>query len=100
MGMSEAVEERIYTVPLKKAWAAPRWKRAEKAVRVLREFVERHMKPTEIIIDPEVNEAIWRRGIQKPPRRIRVKMTRDEDGVVRVTLAEGRGVERGEALQD
>ncbi len=98
--MSEAVEERIYTVPLKKAWAAPRWKRAEKAVRVLREFAERHMKSTEIIIDPEVNEAIWRRGIQKPPRRIRVKMTKDEDGVVRVTLAEGKGVERGETLQD
>jgi large subunit ribosomal protein L31e len=91
--MSEPVEERVYTVPLKKAWAAPRWKRAEKAMRVLREFVERHMKPMNIIIDPEVNEAIWRRGIQKPPRRIRVRMTKDMDGTVRVTLAEGRRVE-------
>ncbi|KYH39071.1 MAG: ribosomal protein L31E [Candidatus Bathyarchaeota archaeon B23] len=85
--MSESVEERIYMVPLKKAWAAPRWRRAERAVRVLREFVERHMKPTSIVIDPEVNEAIWRRGIQKPPRRIRVRV--DEEGAVRVTLAEG-----------
>lgn len=90
--MSEPVEERIYTVPLKKAWAAPRWRRAERAVRVLREFVERHMKSTDIVIDPAVNEAIWRRGIQKPPRRIRVRMTKDEDGVVKVTLAEGNEV--------
>ena len=55
---------------------------------VLKEFTERHMKPTEIIIDPSVNEAIWARGIRNPPRKIRVKMTKDSDGVVTVEMVE------------
>jgi large subunit ribosomal protein L31e len=80
--------ERIYTVPLTRAWIAQKFRRAEKAMSVLKQFTERHMKPTEIIIDPSVNEAIWARGIKNPPRKIRVKMTKDSDGVVTETLAE------------
>ncbi len=80
--------ERIYTVPLGKAWIAQKFRRAEKAVTVLKEFTMRHMKPTEIIIDTSVNEAIWARGIKNPPRKLRVKMTKDSDGIVTVTLAE------------
>ena len=49
--------ERIYTVPLAKAIAVPRYRRAEKAITILREFVQRHMKPEAIIIDTTVNEA-------------------------------------------
>jgi len=85
---AEPVEERIYTVPLGRAWIAPRYRRAEKAVTVLRAFVERHMKPTSTVIDTRVNEAIWKRGIQNPPRRIRVKLSKDDEGTVTVTLAE------------
>jgi large subunit ribosomal protein L31e len=80
--------ERIYTVPLGKAWIAQKHRRAEKAIFVLKQFTERHMKPTNIIIDPGVNEAIWARGIKNPPRKIRVKMTKDNEGVVLVELAE------------
>jgi large subunit ribosomal protein L31e len=80
--------ERIYTVPLSRAWIAQKYRRSEKAISVLRAFVERHMKPTEIIIDPTVNEHIWARGIRNPPRKIRVKLSKDKDGLVTVTLAE------------
>ena len=80
--------ERIYTVPLGKAWIAQKHRRSEKAIFVLKQFTERHMKPTDIVIDPSVNEAIWARGIKNPPRRIRVKMTKDNEGVVLVELAE------------
>lgn len=78
--------ERVYTVPLGRAWVAQKYRRSEKAMSLLRKFVERHMKPTEMIIDPSVNEAIWSRGIRNPPRKIRVKMTKDDDGVVTVEL--------------
>ncbi len=80
--------ERIYTIPLQKAWIAPKYRRAEKAISVLKAFIHRHMKPESIIIDPKVNELIWRRGIEKPPRRIKVKLSKDGEGVVRVSLAE------------
>ncbi len=82
------VEERIYTIPLSKAWVSPRKKRAPRAVRILKGFITRHMKPESITISGEVNERIWRRGIQKPPRKIRVRAAKDEDGKVSVYLAE------------
>jgi len=86
----EIIDERIYTVPLRKAyWAGSRLRRSNRAVRVLREFVERHMKPEELLIQPEVNERIWARGIQKPPRRVRIRATKNSDNLVRVYLAEG-----------
>lgn len=86
----EIIDERIYTVPLRKAyWAGSRLRRTNRAVRVLREFVERHMKPEELLIQPEVNERIWSRGIQKPPRRVRIRATKNSDNLVRVYLAEG-----------
>ncbi len=81
-------EERIYTVPLGKAWNVPKYRRAEKAITILRQFTKRHMKPEEVVIDPTVNEAIWARGIKKPPRKIRVRLSKDEEGTVTVTLAE------------
>ena len=86
--MSEPTLERIYTIPLGRAWIAPRYRRAEKAITVLRKFVQRHMKPDEVIIDPSVNEEIWKRGIQNPPRKIRVKLSKDDTGLVTVTMAE------------
>ncbi|MFX1260921.1 MAG: 50S ribosomal protein L31e [Promethearchaeota archaeon] len=86
----EIIDERIYTVPLRKAyWTGSRLRRSNRAVRILREFVQRHMKPEEIVIQPEVNERIWERGIQKPPRRIRIRATKNSDDLVRVYLAEG-----------
>ena len=86
----EIIDERIYTVPLRRAyWTGSRLKRANRSVRILREFVERHMKPEELLIQPEVNEQIWARGIQKPPRRVRIRATKNSDNLVRVYLAEG-----------
>nr|MDO8080766.1 50S ribosomal protein L31e [Candidatus Freyarchaeota archaeon] len=81
------VEERVYTVPLKAARYVPPKRRASKAVRILRKFIGRHLKVENIIILPEVNEKIWERGIEKPPRKIRVKASKDEEGVVEVALA-------------
>ncbi|MFW9890298.1 MAG: 50S ribosomal protein L31e [Candidatus Thorarchaeota archaeon] len=86
----EIIDERIYTVPLRRAyWTGSRLRRSNRAIRILREFVQRHMKPEEIVIQPEVNERIWERGIQKPPRRIRIRATKNSDDLVRVYLAEG-----------
>ena len=40
----EIVEERIYTIPLGRAWIMPANKRAPRAMRMIRSFVTRHMK--------------------------------------------------------
>jgi len=95
----EIVDERFYTIPLRKAWISPRKKRAPKAMRIIKSFVRKHMKiRTEVegeeeaevlVISNEVNEKIWGRGIEKPPRKIRVRAAKDKEGVITVHLAEG-----------
>lgn len=97
----EIVEERIYTVPLSRAWIMPPNKRAARAIRILKDFLKKHMKlearkegeegeePKRLIITNEVNEKIWSKGIEKPPRKIRVRAAKDKDGNVTVYLAEG-----------
>ncbi|MBY9012498.1 MAG: 50S ribosomal protein L31e [Candidatus Lokiarchaeota archaeon] len=84
----EIIDERIYVIPLAKARRGPRNKRAKKAIRYLREFMERHFKPESLVISQEVNEAIWARGIQKPPRKIKIRATKNIDGLVVCYLAE------------
>jgi len=84
----EIVEERVYTIPLSRAWVSPRKERAPKATRILKAFIKRHMKPEAILLSKDVNEQIWRRGIEKPPRKIRVRAVKDRDGKVSVHVAE------------
>lgn len=86
--MAEQEEERILVVPLRAAWAAPRTKRAPRAVKAIREYVKRHMKPDRIFIDDVLNEHLWARGRENPPRRIRVKAIKFEDGSAVVSLPE------------
>ncbi len=84
----EIIDERIYIIPLAKARRGPRNKRAKKAIRYFREFMERHFKPESLIISQDVNEKIWSRGIQKPPRKIKIRATKNIDGLVVCYLAE------------
>lgn len=85
----EIVEERIYTIPLRRAWISPRKKRTPRAVRLVKAFVQRHMKPEALVMSNEVNERLWSRSIEKPPRKIRVRAVRDKEGTVTLYLAEG-----------
>jgi large subunit ribosomal protein L31e len=77
---------RTYTVPLGVVYEAPPYRRAKKAIIVIKAFATRHMKANQVSIETEVNELIWARGIKHPPRRITLEMERDEDGVVTVKL--------------
>lgn len=83
----EIIDERIYTIPLAKARKGPRKKWAKKSIRYLRDYMTRHFKPESLVISQEVNEKIWERGIQKPPRKIKVRATKNVDGLVVVYLA-------------
>ena len=97
----EIVEERVYTIPLGKAWIMPPNKRAPRAMRMIRSFVVKHMKlearkegeeeeePRRLVISNEVNERVWVRGIEKPLRKIRIRAAKDKEGNVTVYLAEG-----------
>jgi large subunit ribosomal protein L31e len=97
----DIVEERFYTIPLSRALVRPPKKRAPRAMQLIKIFVTKHMKLTmkvseeeeeeelpQLVISKEVNEKVWDRGIEKPPRKIKVRTTKDKDGNVTVYLAE------------
>ena len=84
-------EVKEMVIPLRAAWNVPRTKRANRAMAEIRNHVSQHMKiqeDEEIWIDQAVNEVIWARGMQKPPRKIRIVCTREEGVPLEVKLAE------------
>lgn len=78
-------DEKIHTIPLRKAYRGVRQRRAKKAISVIREYLERHMKSDDIRIGQTINKSVWARGIQKPPRKVRIHAT-VENGVVYAEL--------------
>src|SRR3989454_10610790 len=46
---------------------------------MIREFASRHMKSEKVKIEEDVSHLVWERGIRHPPRKIRVKLTKDDD---------------------
>jgi large subunit ribosomal protein L31e len=83
-------EERILNIPLRDTKAVPRTRRANRAIKEIREQVMRHLKAEEddVWIDGALNERIWSRGIQNPPSKIKVRAIKFEDGLVEVSLAD------------
>lgn len=83
--------ERIYTIPLRsECMKKPRYRRAKKAMRAIKEFLVKHMRMysddlDKIKVDPWVNRAIWSRGIKNVPHKIIVKAIKEGDEVY-VTL--------------
>lgn len=86
--MSSSAQEgvsRIYTINLGKAQLTPRYRRTDRVVNMIREFASRHMKTDEVKLDQELNRQVWKKGKANSPRRLRVRMIKDEDGVVIVS---------------
>ena len=77
--------ERVYTIPLGKVLLSQSQHRAVRAINMIREFARKHMKTQEIKIDEEVAHLIWSKGVRSPPRKIRVRMTKTDDGYILVT---------------
>ena len=70
----------------------PRYKKANKAVKTIKEFLARHMKVydkdlNKIKLDKYLNEVVWARGIKKPPIRVKVRAVK-EAGIVTAELVD------------
>jgi len=84
---STPVLERIYNVPLRKEYQkAPRWKRTEKAVVGLRQFLGKHMKSENVLLSTPLNNHLWKHGIKNPPHHVKVIAIKDKEGVVHAEL--------------
>jgi large subunit ribosomal protein L31e len=77
--------ERVYTINLGKVLLSPNNQRAKRAINMIKEYARHHMKTEEIKIEETVSHLIWKRGIRHPPRKIRVSMTKTDEGFVLVS---------------
>ena len=90
-----AVIERTYTIPLRKEWLkVPKYKRAKKAVKAVKQFLKKHLKVhreirldhTDIKLGRYLNLELWHHGIRNPPSRIKITVQKDDKGIVRAEL--------------
>lgn len=89
--MAEAKEpkERIITVNLRKELLnKPDWRRSKDFVRIFKGLLKKQTKAEKIRMSKELNERIWKRGIRKPPTRVRIKIVQLDDKTVRAELVE------------
>jgi len=90
----KVIVEREYIVPLRREWLkVPSYKRANKAVKALKQFIAQHMKIYDrdlrkVKVDNLLNNEIRFRGIKKPPARIKVKAIKYDNDIVRVELVD------------
>ena len=79
--------ERIYNVPLRKAFQkAPRYKRAKRAINTLKRFLKKHMKSEDIKLGKHLNFKIWEHGIKNPPPHVKINVTKDDKNIVKAEL--------------
>lgn len=86
--MVKEKQEGIYVIPLSRVyWGGSRRTRGWRAINLIRSFVKRHFNAERVIIDNTVNEYIGGRKMEKPPRRIAVKVIKIEEGIYKALLA-------------
>ncbi len=77
--------ERVYTINLGKVLLSQSQHRAVRAINMIREFARHHMKVEEIKIEEELAHLIWARGVRSPPRKVRVRMSKTDEGYILVS---------------
>lgn len=95
----EGEHTRTYIVNLRSVYSAPRKKRSKVAVRKIREFIARHLRYSGgIRIDPRLNVILWSRGVERPPRKVKVDVKfRVVTGEIAEVTVLPHGMEEGEA---
>ena len=77
--------ERVYTINLGKVLLSVDTHRAPRAINMIKEFARHHMKTQEIKIEEDLAHQIWSKGVRSPPRKIRVRMSKTDEGYVLVS---------------
>lgn len=81
------MSEGMYVVNLGRIYRTGRYRRLARALRTIKTFISRHTKAKEVIIDRSINEYIFSKAYDKPPRKITVKVVKVDEGVVKASLA-------------
>ncbi|AFH43247.1 50S ribosomal protein L31e [Fervidicoccus fontis] len=77
-------------INLRKVYSSRKTSRAARAIRYIKDYIRRRFHTEEIKIDDSVNKLIWSRGIEKPPRKLRVKIIAEEMKEIKTKSGEVR----------
>ena len=78
--------ERVYTINLGKVLLSQSQHRAVRAINMIKEFARHHMKVETVKIEEELAHLIWSKGVRSPPRKVRVRMSKTDDGFILVSI--------------
>ena len=86
----KVVVSREYVINQRRTREVSRTKRAKYAIGLIRRFVARHVKvePKAVKVGQRLNEVLWSRSVEKPPRRVHVVVEKYSDGTAKVELKE------------
>ena len=77
--MAEETGEKLYTIPLRKAFNKPKFSRADVAVRIIKNYVKTHLKVNDVKIGKHLNHTIWENGKVNIPRKVRVSVSKENN---------------------
>ncbi len=77
--------ERVYTINLGKVLLSQSQHRSVRAINMIKEFARHHMKVENIKIEEDLAHQVWSKGVRSPPRKIRVRMSKTDEGYVLVS---------------
>ena len=85
------------TLNLRDAYEAKKWRRAKRAINLIRQKALRVAKVRRVVIDEALNRLIWSRGVERPPRKVRLVIERVDEETARVSApTSGEEAEREE----
>jgi large subunit ribosomal protein L31e len=97
---------RTYNIPLRSGFRnKPKHTRAKVCIRVVKDFLKKHMKSEEIKLGKFLNLEIWKHGMRNPPHHIKVNVVKDKEGVVTAELfgheyVDNKKTEEQESIKD
>ncbi|HLG23813.1 MAG TPA: hypothetical protein VI564_02680 [Candidatus Nanoarchaeia archaeon] len=81
------VLERTYVIPVhQETLKVPPFKKANKTVKAIFQFLTKHMKSKDVHIGKYLNLEIWKHGAKNPPHKVKVNVTKDDKGRVTAEL--------------
>ncbi len=87
----------VLTLNLRDAYEAKKWRRAKRAINLIRQKALRIAKVKRVVIDEALNRLIWSRGVERPPRKVHLVIERIDEETARVSVpTSGEKVEREE----
>ena len=93
MAEENKIIDRVYTIPLRKAWLkAAQYDRMRIAIRTIKRFIAKHMKVINrnlenVRLDVYFNNELWFKGRRHPPAKVKVRVRKEND-IVKVDFVE------------